>query len=187
MSLSPLAERIYQTLVRQLRLPDPLISYGDLVRALGSLPPPDTNLKPKDPRLFEALGEISRACQSNEPPLPALSSIVVRRTADGSPGTPGPGYFALVFPQVREETARLEMWQEEVRRAVASSYPEELTSVAFSRSREPRAAPRWLHEPAVIAAIIGLAGTLLAVIIPVWIGCSRAHAIDYAVFLGFFS
>lgn len=175
MSLSPLAERVYQALLRQLRLPSPLISYGDLVRALGPLPPGDTDLKANDQRLFEALGEIFRACQSNKPPLPALTSVVVRRTADGSLGTPGPGYFALVFPQVREETARLQMWRQEVRRVVAFSYPEELTSAAFSRPREPRVAPHWLHEPTVIAAIIGLAGTLLAVIIPVWISSRRGE------------
>jgi len=56
---------------------------------------------------------------------------------------------------------------------VAFSYPEELTSVTFSRPTEPRVVPRWLHEPTVIAAIIGLAGTLLAVIIPVWMTTRR--------------
>ena len=175
MSLSPLAERIYQTLVRQLRLPDPLISYGDLVRTLGPLPPPDTNLKANDQRLFDALGEIFRACQSNNPPLPALTSIVVRRTADGSLGTPGPGYFALDFPQVPEETARLQMWREEVRHVVAFSYPEVLPSVPFSRPGESQVVPRWLREPTVIAAIIGLAGTLLTVIITVWIATRRGE------------
>jgi hypothetical protein len=175
MSLSPLAERIYQTLLQQLRLPNPLISYGDLVRALGPLPPPDTNLKANDQRLFEALGEIFRACQSNKPPLPALTSIVVRRTADGSLGTPGLGYFALAFPQVREETARLQIWQEQVKCVAAFSYPEELNSVAFSRSGEQRVARRWFQEPTVIAAIIGLAGTLLAVIIQGWLSSHRGE------------
>ena len=56
MRLSPLAERVYQTLIRQLRRKNPLTSYGDLVRALGPLPPPDSELKANDPRLFEALG-----------------------------------------------------------------------------------------------------------------------------------
>ncbi len=59
MSLSPLAQRIYRTLVRQLGLPNPLIAYGDLVRALGALPPPDTNLKPNDQRVI-ILGGCSR-------------------------------------------------------------------------------------------------------------------------------
>ena len=167
MSLSPLAERIYQTLIRQLRFPNPLISYGDLVRALGPLPPPNTNLKANDQRLFEALGEISRACQNKNPPLPILPSIVVRRAEDGSLGAPGPGYFALVFPQVREETARLQMWRDEVRRVVAFSYPEDLDSEPTPRRREPRVEPRWLHHPTVIAAIIGLVGTLLTVIVSV--------------------
>ena len=147
MSLSPLAERIYQTLTRQLRLPKPLISYGDLVRALGPLAPPNTNLKPNDLRLFEALGEICRACQSNNPPLPTLSSIVVRRAEDGSLGAPGPGYFALVFPQARNETTRMQMWRDEVRRVVACPYPAELTSKPFRRPRVPRPVPRWLSHP----------------------------------------
>jgi hypothetical protein len=173
MRLSPLAERIYQTLVRQLRLASPLIAYGDLVRALGPLPPPDANLKANDYRLFEALEEISRACQGYEPPLPALTSIVVRRREDGSLGEPGRGYFAVTFPEVQEERERLRLWREELRRVVASSYPEELASVASSRPDRPRQFPRWLREPTVIAAIIGLAGTLLAVIIPMWISSRR--------------
>ena len=124
MSLSPLAEQIYRTLVRRIRLSNPLISYGDLVRALGHLPSPHTDLKPNDRRLFEALGEVSRACSSHKPPLPALTSIVVRQTEDGSLGTPGPGYFTLVFPHVRDDTARLQMWRRESRRVAAASYPD---------------------------------------------------------------
>jgi len=61
------------------------------------------------------------------------------------------------------------MWREEVRRAVVFSYPNKLTSTVFSRPRGPRVVPRWIHEPTVIAAIIGLAGTLLTVLITVWI------------------
>ncbi len=180
MSLSPLAAQIYQTLVRQLRLPNPLISYGDLVRALGPLPPPYASLKPNDLRLFEALGEVSSLCQSNTPPLPALTSIVVRRNEDGSLGTPGPGYFSLVFPHVREGADRLQMWRDEVRRIKAASYPEVLisetpTSKPAARLTKPPAVPRWLREPTVIAAVIGLAGTLLAVIIPVWISSRHAE------------
>jgi hypothetical protein len=168
MRLSPLAERIYQTLVRQRRSPNPLISYGDLVRALGPLPPSDTNLKANDPRLFEALEEISRACQSNTPALPALTSIVVRREEDGSLGTPGRGYFAVVFPRVREEEARLRKWREEVKRVVAFSYPEELTPLETYRPSGPGKVPSWLHEPTVIAAIIGLIGTVLTVAVSMW-------------------
>jgi hypothetical protein len=107
MSLTMLGERIYEVLLRQLAKPDPLISYGDLIRAMGPLPPPDSDLKPNDPRLFDALGEIVRVCQNNKPPLPVLTSIVVRRQEDGSLGMPGPGYFALVFPKARSDSARL--------------------------------------------------------------------------------
>jgi hypothetical protein len=173
MSLSPLAEQIYQTLVRRLRFPDPLISYGDLVRALGPLPPPYTDLEANDKRLFDALAEILRACQNHKPPLPALTSIVVRRTADGGLGTPGAGYFAQLFPWVREEIARLEMWREEVKRVVAFPYPEELSPPGTYRPTEPRMVPGWLREPTVIAAILGLVGTLLTVIASVWISARR--------------
>ncbi len=169
MSLSPLAERIYQTLLRQLRLPDPLISYGDLVRALGALPPPDANLKANDPRLFDALGEIGHACRSHNPSLPVISSIVVRRSEDGSLGTPGAGYFALVFPQVAEETARVQKWRDEVKRVTACSYPKVLGCVQCSRARETPRVPPWLRESNVVAALIGLVGTLVPVIIPVWL------------------
>jgi hypothetical protein len=173
MSLSPLAERIYQTLLRQLRLPDPLISYGDLIRALGPLPPPDANLKANDSRLFDALGEIGHACRSHNPPLPVLTSIVARRSEDGHLGTPGAGFFALVFPQVQQETARLQVWRDEVKRVAAFSYPKELRSVQSSRPRESPWIPPWLREPTVIAALIGLVGTLLTVIITVWLSSRR--------------
>ena len=168
MNLSPLAERIYQTLLRRLDLADPLFSYGDLVRTLGPLPPPDSNLKANDQRLFDALGEIHRACQNNNPPLPALTSIVVRRSEDGTLGMPGPGYFALVFPQVADQRARAQSWREEVKRVAATSYPRELTPVPFTRP-EPQVVTPWFREPTVIAAIIGLAGTVLAVVIPIWL------------------
>jgi hypothetical protein len=46
--MSPLAERIYQTLVRQLRRPNPLGSYRDLVPALDALPPLDAKLTAND-------------------------------------------------------------------------------------------------------------------------------------------
>ena len=174
MSLSPLAQRIYRTLVRRVRSPNPLVSCGDLVRGLGPLPPPDTDLKPNDQRLFDALGEIFRACRGHEPPLRALTLIVVRRAEDGSLGTPGPGYFALVFPHVREETARLQMWRAEVSRVVATPYPEELLLPdTFTPPVVPRILPGWLHEPAVIAAVIGLVGTVLTVAASVWMASRR--------------
>jgi hypothetical protein len=140
------------------------------------LPSPDTDLKPNDQRLFEALGEIVRACQSHRPPLPALSSLVVRRTEDGSLGTPGPGYFALVFPGVREETARLQMWGEEVKRVVACPYPKELAQPEARRPKVPPNPLGWLHEPTVIAAIIGLLGTLVTVVASIWVASRHDQA-----------
>jgi hypothetical protein len=206
MTFTPLAERIYRVLVQRLRSPDPLISYGDLVRSLGSLPTPDIDLAPNDQRLFAALGEIARACQSNEPPLPILTSIVVRRAVDGRLGTPGAGYFALVFPAIRDETAKLERWREEVESVLASHYPNELASQETSRpiglrgetfpptgppleARLPpvtRISRSWLREPSVIAAIIGLVGTLLTAVVTVWISTrhedpAQQHELESAV------
>jgi hypothetical protein len=174
MSVSPLAERVYQTLLRRLRLSNPLISYGDLVRALGPLPPPNNDLQPNDERLFEALEEIARKCQSHAPPLPVLTALVVRRNPDGTLGTPGAGHFALVVPHVGDEAARIRMWRAELTHVVACSYPQELTAAPDSRARISRTIPRWLHEPTVIAAIIGVVGSLLAVIIPLWVAARRA-------------
>jgi hypothetical protein len=161
-----------------------LISYGELVWALGPLPPPYEDLKPNDQRLFDALEEIFHACRSSRPPLPVLPSIVVRRTEDGSLGTPGAGYFALMFPGVQDEAARTKRWQAEVRRVVACPYPKDVTPskgvrpeepppLAPPRPTEPRRLPGWLVEPAVIAAIIGLVGTLLTVVATVWISSRR--------------
>lgn len=46
MALSPLAARIYEVLTHRARTSQPLISYGDLVRALGPLPAPYAGLAP---------------------------------------------------------------------------------------------------------------------------------------------
>jgi hypothetical protein len=157
-------------------------------------------LKANDQRLFVALGEVGRTCRSHNPPLPVLTSIIVRRAQDGTLGTPGTGYYAEYFPHVREESARLQIWREEVarvagfaypeqltsdavslpstprlevRRVAGFAYPEQLTSVQVPRPSEPRVVPRWLREPAVIGAIIGLAGTILTVIVTVWMSARR--------------
>ena len=68
------------------------------------------------PTIVRGLGEVHLGMPKPRAASPGLTSIVVRRQADGNLGTPGPGYFALVFPQVRDDAARLRMWQEEVRR-----------------------------------------------------------------------
>ncbi len=61
----------------------------------------------------------------------------------------------------------MQMWRDEVRRVVACPYPAELTSKPVRRPRVPRPVPRFLSHPTVIAAIIGLVGTLLTVIVSV--------------------
>ena len=193
MSLSPLAERIYQTLLRQCHLPNPLISMVIGSGAVGIHATSRLGPEAERSAVVRGIGEIC-ACQSSKPPMPILTSIVVRRSADGTLGTPGAGYFAVGFPQVRDETARIEMWREEVRRVVAFSYPNEPTPPVVARPMEPRAEAqsmkygqsivpspavvrpmeprerrRRLREPAVIAALIGLLGTLLTLIVTVWL------------------
>ncbi len=169
MALSPLARRIYVLLVERLRLRDPLLSYGDLVQLLRHLLPPNTDLKPNDPRLFEALGEVSLACQNHDPSLPSLTSLVVRRQKDGSLGMPGDGYFAVNFPRVRDERARQQTWRREIERVRASAYPEDIASPEASPPERPQNVPSWIREPTIIAALIGLVGTLITVVISVWI------------------
>ncbi len=61
------------------------------------------------------------------------------------------------------------MWRAEVRRVVISSYPSEFTSNAVTRKTALRTLPRWLGEPTVLAAMIGLAGTILTVLVTVWL------------------
>jgi hypothetical protein len=141
---------------------------------------PYADLTPNDQRLFDALEEIFHTCRGHRPPLPILTSIVVRRAEDGSLGTPGAGYFVLVFPRVQEEAARTKKWREEVRRVVACTYPEEVTAQGAFPPEEPpplepyrpmatRRLPGWLHEPTVLAAVIGLVGTLLTILASVWV------------------
>lgn len=169
MSLSPLAARIYQTLVQRLRLPNPLITYSDLVGALGPLPPPNAGLMPHDQRLNDAFAEIIRACQHHNPPLPLLTSIVVQRAGAGTLGIPGSGYFAQAFPHIRQQAAKVQAWQAEVKCVKACSYPQSLSPPPQSVAKLQDGS-RLFRQPTVIAAIItaviGVAGTLLAALIP---------------------
>src|SRR5262249_634902 len=99
----------------------------------------------------------------------------VRRSTDGALGTPGAGYFNLVFPQVRDEAKRMTLWRDEVKRVVAATYPNEFAFLEPPRPRKPRMVPHSLRHPTVIAAIIGLVGTLLTVLIPLWISTRRGE------------
>jgi hypothetical protein len=94
-----------------------------------------------------------RACQNNRPRLPVLTSIVVRRLEDGTLGTLGSGYFALAFPEVQGQTARLQMWRDEVKRVVVSSYPDVLgpTEASLSAARESNW--HWIREPTIVAGM----------------------------------
>jgi hypothetical protein len=147
---------------------DPLLSYGDLVWIVGPLISPEAQLKPNDPRLYEALAEINRACLNHNPALPLLTSIVVQRQKDGTLGIPGKGHFAEFYPQARDETTQRNVWKRQLALVRACDYPEELD--ASGNLAKPGPANRsWLREPTIVAAIIGLLGTLITVLATVWV------------------
>jgi hypothetical protein len=55
----------------------------------------------------------------------------------------------------------------------APPVPKQLHSAGIARLREPGELPGWTREPTVIAAIIGLVGTVLTLVVSVWISSRR--------------
>ena len=84
-------------------------------------------------------------------------------------GTPGKGYFAEAFPQVRDEAKKLKVWQREVRLVRARNYPDVPAPPGTRPATRVPEDHSWLREPTIIAAIIGLVGTLITVLVTVWI------------------
>lgn len=126
MALSDLAERVYQILRKRVPAEEPRLSYGQLVRLLNPLPPPNDNLTPSDDRLFDALGEICLACHGHKSCLPALSCIVIRKQEDNTLGTPGAGYYYMAHPGIHGDQARHNAWLLEYQRARNTTYPSNL-------------------------------------------------------------
>jgi hypothetical protein len=121
MPMSRLASRVYRVLRGLVPDQDAEITYADLVLQLGKMAPPNQDLRPRDKRLADALGEIVAECRSRK--LPVLSAIVVRRQCR----TPGPGYFRTVHPDVAHDTARAMIaWGNEVLKVRRKAYPEVL-------------------------------------------------------------
>jgi hypothetical protein len=123
MALSELATLIYRQLRSRVPAEDPRISYQQLVESVQPLPTPYETLQPFDRRLFDALGEIGRACHLHAPSLPAITAIVVQKEDDGRLGMPGPGYFQSTHPTARSENAKVESWLREYQQAKVSHYP----------------------------------------------------------------
>lgn len=118
MALSQLAMDIYQTLRGLVPDQHAIITYGELIEQLGSMPPSSGDLRPRDPRLHEALGEIVSECRMNG--YPALSAIVVRKGC----GTPGRGYYDVAHPEVANDIARAMIeWGNEVLKVRRSTFP----------------------------------------------------------------
>ena len=123
-ALCTLANLIYQKLRR--RVPravpyDALITYSSLVTALGKLPPPNDGLTPYDERLFDALGEITKACRARG--LPTLTGLVVT----ASDRKPGRGYYPEAHPGVgKDPVKQLAAWEMELALANQTMYPPSL-------------------------------------------------------------
>jgi len=85
--LSRLAQKVYEILVsRQRAEQQRVLTYEEVSRQTGTAPI----------ALTWPLGEIFEACDAHEPPLPALTAIVVQKGSswgDGRYGLPGDGYF----------------------------------------------------------------------------------------------
>ena len=123
MPLQGLAQQVYQVLRGRVPRIDPRLSYQDVVKELGRLPPPNDELGANDQRLFDALNEIMRACRNHNPPLPVLPAIVVRRNTDASLETPGKGYFPVTHPQAPSALDGLIEWAGEIDRVRKTTYP----------------------------------------------------------------
>lgn len=118
--MSVLATAIYAILRSLVPAPAAEITYEDLVEQLGPMPPPNQDLRPRDPRLDIALGEIVTTCRNHKPPLPALPAIVVRKYER----TPGEGYYRIAHPDVPQDWAHwMIAWGNEVIRVRQTTYP----------------------------------------------------------------
>jgi hypothetical protein len=118
MVLSDLATAIYDILRDLVPGADAEIAYSALVERLGPLPPPNSDLAPRDPRLDDALGALTHACRQFD--LPAISALVVHKDDH----IPGPGYYPVAHPDIADNTAEaMVAWGHEIEQARATTYP----------------------------------------------------------------
>lgn len=118
--LSVLATAIYEILRSLVPNSRAEITYTELVTRLGPMLP-NEDLRPRDPRLDAALGELVTACRQRG--LPVISAMVVRE----DDRTPGAGYYNLAHPEVANDTARAMIaWGQEVQQVRGTRYPVQL-------------------------------------------------------------
>jgi hypothetical protein len=116
--MSPLGEAIYSVLVRRVVLKNPLTTYHQLVRSLPPLDPPDNDITRNDARLYQALGEVGRACRDHG--LPTLTALVIRSKEQ----SPGSGYYHQSHPETGSDPVRQrEAWEQELERLKKANYP----------------------------------------------------------------
>ncbi len=117
--MSPLSEAIYHVLAARAKLPDPLISYSQLVKELPLLDPPYDQVRHDDKRLFEALGKAGHFCLQHG--LPSLTALVIRSIDK----TPGKGYFQMFHPEVGDDPDRQrEAWEHALEEVTSADYSE---------------------------------------------------------------
>jgi hypothetical protein len=117
------------------------------------------NLEPDSPLLAEALGLIVHRCRDAEPPLPALSAVVVHKGGDRMPCN---GYFTAAHPGIDDPLKRQIAWARELADVHKATYPRKARrpvdgNVAVG-SGGPRAGPRsrWAAVDVAGAALVVL-------------------------------
>jgi len=116
--MSPLGEAIYSILARCVGLNNPLVTYDRLARSVRALGPPHNDITRNDPRLFQALGEVGRACYDHG--LPTLTALVIRSKEQ----SPGSGYYHEFHSETGNDALRRqEAWEQELSRLKRAKYP----------------------------------------------------------------
>ena len=122
--MSPLATTVYDVLRSRVPTADePRIAYSDLVAAVRGAGIQDVTLSSGEGSnaMKKALEEIVEACRARS--LPCIVSLIVQSDR-GRLGYPGGGYFAYVYPDVKDKEIRLVLWAKEVEAVKVTTYPE---------------------------------------------------------------
>jgi hypothetical protein len=129
--MSPLADAIYQVLLKRVKLKTPVITYSALVQALPPLDPPHDGVTPADKRLFDALGELGIACR--EQGLATVSALVIRN----SDKAPGAGYFRVFHPEIgNDPIRRQDAWSHDLEQVKNCNFPQTLGERSSVRQPE---------------------------------------------------
>jgi len=115
--VSPLAMAVYDVLRVRVPAARPELSYLDLC---GRLPSTFSYVQPNSQVLWDALGEIVRACRAADLPLPALPAIVINKDTR----VPGNAYYTVAHPnEAHDEALAMIAWGNEVLKVRATTYP----------------------------------------------------------------